>query len=258
MNTETLHQQLDAWEEGQLSPTEIQALQQWIQDHPDAMQTLADRKLVAELMEFAIAQDLRQQFSNTPVRNSSPVFSLKRIASIAAVGLTLLAAGAILYATLGRFDHAEIVADLTGAAAIPYTGAIRGEGPEQTGSFHTLVLLIEDGQIVEAITRIEDSLEVYPQHTDLQYLLGYAALKKGDHQRSLELFEGITVDPAFPYADDLRWNSVLCKVYLAYPTDDIRHDLNAILEDAGSEHREDARLLSDRFNSFGYWLANLL
>lgn len=258
MNTETFHAQLDAWAEGNLSPSEINALQSWMNDHPEVIQEMEDRQLVSELMEFSIAQDLRKQFTETPVRSHSPIIPLKRIAAIAAIGIILVVADAFLFASLGSWDHSEIVADASNMVAIPSTGSVRGDLPGNAAAYHTAVLLIEDGQIDQAVSQLMDSLAVHPESSDLNYLIAYSAFRQKDYAKALARFEQINPNNTFSFADDLRWNNILCKMHLDYPTEEIRSDLSEVMHDPTSDHRQQAEDLDEKLSSIWYKLANLL
>lgn len=257
MNPETLHQQLDAWEEGNLSPSEVTALNQWLLAHPDAAQEQENRQLVAELMEFAIAQDLRQEFKNAPVKLLSPIHSLKRIAAVAAITLAVLAAGSLLYTVQGRYDHDEIVADLSKAVAIPNTGSVRGENSLDNNGLQTIILLIEDGQFEQANSLIEDGLKSSPRQPNLVYLKAYAKFRNGQYASALDNFKTIQPGNTFDFGDDLQWNMILCKLNLDYPDETIIADLARIQANPESDHLQKAMELEHQLNSIWYWIANI-
>lgn len=256
MNSETLHQQLDKWEEGTLSPSEVTALTDWIQAHPDASLEWGDRQLVAELMEFTIAQDLRRQFKSTPVQLNAPIHSLKNIAAAAAIALAILVAGSLIYAVQGRFDHDEIVADLSTTVAIPNTGSVRGENLDNN-ELQTIILLIEDGQIDRANNLIADKLINNPNQPNLLYLEAYALFRNGQYEKALEDFQTIPSGNSNEFGDDLQWNMILCKLNLDYPAKTIREDLARIQANPASDHKEMAKMLDDQLNSIWYWMANM-
>ncbi len=257
MNTETLHEQLDAWAAGTLSEPEINTLRSWIKDHPEALQEMEERQLVSELMEFSIARDLRKQFNATEIPSSAPMITLKRIASIAAIGLFLIVAGALFYAYQGPWDHSELVAIAAKTVAIPTTGSVRGENAGTSANFRNEVMLIEDGQIDRAISTLMDSLAVHPQSLDHKYLIAYAAFRQEDYTVALAQFNLITPGEKFSFADDLRWNKILCKMHLKYATPEIQNDLAEIINDKTSDHRQEAKNLDEQLSSIWYWMANL-
>ncbi|MCF8237605.1 MAG: tetratricopeptide repeat protein [Saprospiraceae bacterium] len=258
MNVETLHQQLDAWEEGRLTHAEIADLHHWLQNNPEAYMEQVDRQLVAALMEYSIAQDLRKKFADTPVRTISPLYSVKRVALIAAISLVIIVTGALVFAAQGGYNHSDIVADFSDAVAIPYTGALRGENSVAASSLQFIILLIEDGQSDLALIQLEDKLRIEPEQSNLVYLKGYAMFRNGQFQDALELFNTIPANDPFDFADDLRWNTVLCKLNLEFPVTNIKQDLDSILANPRSAHQGDAKSLNNQLGSFWYWMANLI
>ncbi len=137
MNRTEFENLMDEYLKGELSPAQVQAYEQYLEQHPETQQELAEvRSLLAitakvagsnppEHLEQQASACLRQQLHSSPARKSGwfkrPAFAWSIAASI------LVVIGLTLWPTDSSFVYARLIESLKKVESVKVEGWIRGE-----------------------------------------------------------------------------------------------------------------------------------
>ena len=254
MNPESLHERLDAWREGRLSAEDITALEQELRENPDAVREATDRRLVHELMEAAIAQDLRQRFraatpDTPPVRTLQPW--IRNLVAAAAI-LLLVVAGTGYWFTRD-YDHNLMAQNHWSSVAEPGSTS-RGQDATNTAELQEAQRAYRSQQFSQALQLYQVIPSGIPQHAEAQYGEALSLLRLGEEEAARNALEAC-LTPDHPRRFDAQWT--LLGLDLVDGDDEtILHRLDRIIQDPGNPYKAQAQELRDKVNSPWYRLVN--
>ncbi len=258
MNQEVLHEQVAAYLQGSLPTTERKELESLFHTNPEAQQELLDQQLVCELAEFAIAQDLREKFRNTPVNTAEPkirTLPVRRWASIAA------AVSLLLIAAIGFYANQNYSANHIASAYSKEINILSGQRSGTDQQHHPRYSQGEQAYAKEDFALALEYFSTVPandaNYFDAIYNVGAIAFYTGDYPAAIKAFETyLKGQQNTRTVQSAEWYLLLSLIGNDAPDEAIRAGMNQILNNPGHDYHQKALELDRKMNSFFFRILN--
>lgn len=255
---------IEAYLTGNLTDTDRQAFEAEIAGDPILAEEVDALRLAREAVELSISDSLRAQFQEwqeveasgskteeAKVVQLAPRRNLRRVLSIAASVLFILALGSFWYAN-DQFAN--------DALAMGYYQELSIDGPNRGGDDTAMTRAINDLKneaYSEADTYFRSVQQGDAQYYDARYYLAHSLYRQGETAEALEILNLLDNGINPNLQENADWLKVL--IYLDQEqteNPDFRSILSEMVDDSGHSYHQDAVELVRKLDSFWYNLAN--